>query len=271
MLLNLMRIEDADPERMMQFSFHQFQNEKAAPAMEVELKKLEDELSSMNIQHEEQLAEYFELCAAMEEVRTKMQGTITQAQYALPYMNAGRLVRVQEGNADWGWGVVVSFQKRNDTSGAVGAADSGNEKSVVVLDVLLACDDDVAGSTSRRPRPQPLRAGAPAGHGELKVVPVLLPLISAISSIRIYLPKDLKPKDARTTVWDRLKEVNRRFPQGLTLLDPVEDMRITTEEFRGLVAKSLVLQSKVIENPSHTAPDREARLEQYQSKVGIKR
>lgn len=30
MLLNLLRIEDADPERMMQLSFHQFQNEKVS-------------------------------------------------------------------------------------------------------------------------------------------------------------------------------------------------------------------------------------------------
>jgi ATP-dependent RNA helicase DOB1 len=35
MLLNLLRVEDADPEKMMSLSFHQFQNEKAAPALQV--------------------------------------------------------------------------------------------------------------------------------------------------------------------------------------------------------------------------------------------
>ena len=34
MLLNLLRVEDADPERMMALSFHQFQNERAIPAMQ---------------------------------------------------------------------------------------------------------------------------------------------------------------------------------------------------------------------------------------------
>ena len=33
MLLNLLRVEGGDPERMMALSFHQFQNERAAPAL----------------------------------------------------------------------------------------------------------------------------------------------------------------------------------------------------------------------------------------------
>lgn len=71
--------------------------------------------------------------------------------------------------------------------------------------------------------------------GSPQVVPVLLSTIESISHLRIVLPKDLRPDQARETVWKSVLEVHRRFPQGIALLDPVENMGIKDEKFKELI------------------------------------
>ena len=67
----------------------------------------------------------------------------------------------------------------------------------------------------------------PAGEkGEMCVIPVLLDIVQAISSVRLYFPKDLKSLDNRQSVGKSLQEVQKRFPDGLPQLDPLEDMGI---------------------------------------------
>lgn len=53
-------------------------------------------------------------------------------------------------------------------------------------------------------------------------VPVQLPLISAISKIRISVPPDLRPLEARQSILLSLQELRSRFPQGLPKLNPVK-------------------------------------------------
>lgn len=67
------------------------------------------------------------------------------------------------------------------------------------------------------------------------MVPVLLSTINAISRLRIYLPKDLRQLQSRETVWKSVQEVQRRFPEGIALLDPIQDMDIKDDKFRALV------------------------------------
>ena len=98
-------------------------------------------------------------------------------------------------------------------------------------------------------------------------MPLLLPVIAALSTVRVYLPKDLRPRDARDAMGDRLREVLRRFPTGLPLLDPVEDMQITGPDFAALVQRSLDLQARLAASPLQDAEDRDARFDAYKRKV----
>ena len=72
-------------------------------------------------------------------------------------------------------------------------------------------------------------------RGVQLVVPVLLSTLDGISHIRIFMPKDLRQDSARETVWKSVLEVHRRFPDGITLLDPVKNMGIKDEKFKALV------------------------------------
>lgn len=49
-----------------------------------------------------------------------------------------------------------------------------------------------------------------------------LPLLSGLSSIRIAIPPDLRPAEARQTVLLAVQELGKRYPQGLPKLNPVK-------------------------------------------------
>lgn len=67
------------------------------------------------------------------------------------------------------------------------------------------------------------------------IVPVLLTTIEAISHLRIYLPKDLRSSQSRETTWKSVLEVQKRFPDGIAVLDPIQNMKIEDTKFKDLV------------------------------------
>lgn len=109
-----------------------------------------------------------------------------------------------------------------------------------ILDVLLNC---VKGSVV--PKDRNNMTATPGGvqpwtpgcglKSEPLVVPVLLSTIEGISHLRIFLPKDLRNLQSRETVWKSVQEVHRRCPDGIALLDPIENMGITDDKFKALV------------------------------------
>lgn len=74
------------------------------------------------------------------------------------------------------------------------------------------------------------------------IVPVLLSTIEGISHIRIFLPKDLRQDQGRETVWKSVLEVHKRFPDGIALLDPIQNMGIKDDKFKDLVKVSIVVR-----------------------------
>jgi ATP-dependent RNA helicase DOB1 len=88
--------------------------------------------------------------------------------------------------------------------------------------------------------------------GEMVVVPVLLSTVEALSGIRIFLAKDLRPSEPRETVRKNLVEVRRRFPKGVPLLDPIKDMKIKDDAFAHLVEKIKILDEKLASSPLRT-------------------
>ena len=82
----------------------------------------------------------------------------------------------------------------------------------------------------------------PSGKGgEPLVVPVLLSTLDSISRLRLHMPKDLRTLDARNDAWKRLLEVHKRMPDGIPLLDPIQDMKITDNKFTELVQVGVVM------------------------------
>ena len=70
------------------------------------------------------------------------------------------------------------------------------------------------------------------------VCPVLLSTVDSISLLRVFMPKDLRPLTSRQTTYKSVLEIERRFPEGIALLDPEKNMGIKSEKFNELVKVS---------------------------------
>jgi len=91
--------------------------------------------------------------------------------------------------------------------------------------------------------PKPVPQGAVIT--EMQVIPVILELLDGISSVRIYIPKDLVSLAARQSVAKSLQEVIKRFPDGIPLLDPIEDIKIEDATFTKVIRHIEALEDKL--------------------------
>jgi ATP-dependent RNA helicase DOB1 len=107
-------------------------------------------------------------------------------------------------------------------------------QSGYVVDVLLACAVQGPGHKDASGSLDSLRP-ASGSDETIQVVPVLLSTVDAISHLRIHLPKDLRSAPSRDTAWKAVKEIQRRWPKSIPLLDPVENMGIKDTSFLNLV------------------------------------
>jgi len=112
MILNLMRVEGVSPEYMLERCFYQFQNTMSIPMLEDNLKALEIKKKEMHVPRREEVEEYYEFRKQVDSLQADFREIITHPTYALPFMQPGRVIEVVDGKRDFGWGVVVNYEKR---------------------------------------------------------------------------------------------------------------------------------------------------------------
>jgi superfamily II RNA helicase len=80
-------------------------------------------------------------------------------------------------------------------------------------------------------------------------VPVPMQMICAISALRVSVPNDLRPPEARRIVLMAVQELDRRFPDGVPKLDPIEDMGIEDENLAKIVREIDAEEKKLVAHP----------------------
>ena len=132
MILNLLKVEGISPEYMLERCFFQFQSSAGIPVLEkgssykhwpvivyfahsnhLELRAEERRRDSTHIPDEHLVAAYYDYRQQLDQMGEDFRAVITHPTYSLPFLQAGRLVRVKHKDADFGWGVVINFQKRS--------------------------------------------------------------------------------------------------------------------------------------------------------------
>ncbi|ESR56611.1 hypothetical protein CICLE_v10018695mg [Citrus x clementina] len=261
-ILNLMSRAEGQftAEHVIKNSFHQFQYEKALPDIGKKVSKLEEEAASLDASGEAEVAEYHKLKLDIAQLEKKLMSEITRPERVLYYLGSGRLIKVREGGTDWGWGVVVNVVKK--PSAGVGTLPSRGGGYIV--DTLLHCSP-ASSENGSRPKPCPPQPGE---NGEMHVVPVQLPLISTLSKIRLSVPPDLRPLDARQSILLAVQELESRFPQGLPKLNPVKDMKIEDPEVVDLVNQIEELEHKLFAHPLNKSQD-ENQIRCFQRKAEV--
>ena len=269
MILNLIRIETISPEFMLEHCFYQFQNTSGISGLEEDLKKLEEERDSMEIADEATIKDYYNLRQQLNTYTKDMRDVINHPNYCLPFMQPGRVVRVKYKDYEFGWGAVVTFTQRRALKGQV--AEFKPQESYI-LDVLLNVSEKCSISG-------PVQGELPVGvypppkgeEGKMEVVPILLTCVHAIGHVRIYLPKDLHSSSDRRAAQKAMNEVNKRFPDGIALLDPIENMNISDDSFKKLLRKIEVLESRLLSNPLYNSPLLPELYDQYAAKEDLGR
>ncbi|PRP82873.1 hypothetical protein PROFUN_04736 [Planoprotostelium fungivorum] len=257
MLLNLLRVEEINPEYMLRRSFHQFQVDRGIPVIKEKIKMLEAKRDDIEIKNENQISNYFELEKTLDQIQSDIRKIIVQPVHILPFLQPGRMIKIiGEGEVEWDWGVVVNFQKKGDK----GKGNKNNLQADYVVDILLSCEPNLP--TGDKPKP-PTK-----GKGVYQIVPVMLSNVKNISSIRLYVPKDLTNPSHRESVGKSLQEVNKRFPDGIPHLDPIEDMKIDSPDFKQLVRKAETTEERLRLVTNNKTKDKK-QLERYAQKVQI--
>lgn len=237
MMLNLFRVDGIDPEYLISRSFRQFQAHNSYPEMKRKVEQLEKDKSEIVIEDVETVSEYYYLKMTLEKYRTEYHARITNPLYCVPMLQPGRLISVKDGAKDFGWGVVVNFSKKT-------LSDAGRTV-VYIVEALLNVDATETPNTMERTGPMPAVAGKPS---KPKILPFVISLIDHISSLRVYVPHDAYSEESRSTLYKSVCEVEKRFPAGIPLLDPVEDMGIEDDDFKKLVKKIESLEDRLLGN-----------------------
>ena len=241
MILNLMRVEGISPEFMLERCFYQFQNTASVSGLEKELHDLEAQRSDMAIPDEGTIREYYDLRKQLDTYTKDMRDVINHPNYCLQFMQLGRLVRIKHMDYDFGWGAVVNFTPRK--AGRDQKAEDIPPQQSYVIDVLLqVADISSNGTRTFQDLPQGVRPAMDGERSKMEVVPILLSCVESIGHVRIFLPTDLKSADQRNTARKSIDEVKRRFPDGIAVLDPIENMGIKDTSFKKLLRVRNYLQ-----------------------------
>jgi len=271
MILNLMRVEGISPEFMLERCFFQFQNTASVAGLEQELQDLETTRAETVIDDEQSIKEYHNLRKQLDNYAKDMRAVVTHPNYCLPFLQSGRLVRVKYKDYDFQWGAVVNFAKRRSGNKKVKDDEFSPQESYIV-DVLLQVSTDSNVTSSGKADgelPPGIQPPVEGEKGKMEVIPILLSCIESIGHIRLFLPTDLRSPEQRNMVRKGLEEVKKRFPDGIAVLDPVENMGITDDSFKKLLHKIEVLESKLLSSPLHNSPRLQDLYNQYSAKLEI--
>jgi len=288
MLLNLMRVEDVDPEYLLRASFHQFQREKDAPGLIADAESLESQAENVDLGSADkaQLAsQYYQMDQQLLVTRRKIAKTVRKPEYVLKFLQApGRFLDIVIDGESYGWGVLASCKKKTGTGsgGEAGRLASLSNAPEYTLDVMLNCvdrhfdDKDKKGKdedaenvnllwrgTSRTCRPT--REDDDKKITSMRVFTVTLVSIERLSAVRIFIPQDITTPEARRKVQVSVKEVHKRFPEGIPLLDPVADLGIQDDAFLTLLKRAEALTERMASHQLATDFDEKERLDLVQA------
>ncbi|MEJ1275691.1 hypothetical protein NN561_006588 [Cricetulus griseus] len=211
MVLNLLRVEEINPEYMLEKSFYQFQHYRAIPGVVEKVKNSEEQYNKIVIPNEENVVIYYKIRQQLAKLGKEIEEYIHKPKYCLPFLQPGRLVKVKNEGDDFGWGVVVNFSKKSNVK-----PNSGELDPLYVVEVLLRCSKE------------------------------------SLKNSATEAAKPAKPDEK-----GEMQEVQKRFPDGVPLLDPIDDMGIQDQGLKKVIQKVEAFEHRMYSHPLHNDPNLE--------------
>lgn len=288
MLLNMMRVEDVDPEYLLRASFHQFQKETDVPGLLEQAKDFEIEAASIDLGPSEEVelvSQYYQMDQQLLVTQRKMKEFVRRPEYVLKFLQKpGRFLYVVIDGEAYGWGVLLSCKKKQGTGtgGSAGRLAEQTAAPQYSLEVLLFCVDRHFDSVEGKERDEDIenrnllwqgssRQCRPVQVGvdeekivSMRVFAIGLESIDRISAVRIFIPSN-HPSEMRKDVALSVKEVQKRFPDGIPLLDPVKDLGINDQDFMTLFRRAEALNQRLVEHKLAKDFSEEGRMARVQA------
>jgi ATP-dependent RNA helicase DOB1 len=274
MVLNMLRVEDANPEHVLRSSFHQYQQETLAPGLELQADELLREADSIIIENESEVSDYFALQSRCEKLLADTLAFMHIPRYYMPFLQPGRVLFIRFNKVCWGWGVLVQLKKMNPA----GSVNNGVEAAIglesgkmtdYLMDVLLCVEllgegeDEVVQDIPYKP--------TDASTGEMQVIRVVVHAVEKFSAIRLTLPRDMNKETVRRSVHKSIIDIQHKFALegGLPLLSPIADMGITEPEFRRDHEEWTALQNTLDKQSLSSSVDGVSRLRAYEARLEL--
>merc|ERR1711981_715555 len=108
-------------------------------------------------------------------------------------------------------------------------------------------------------------------NGIMEVVSIEPNLIQQISSVRIFIPQDIRPKENRKSVFKSIEQVRKRFGKDVPLLDPVKDMNIKEKPFKEIIEKISMFEKRLTSHSLHNQENTNQLLKSYGKKAQLRK
>ena len=281
MLLNMLRVEGAHPEALVRSSFHQFQQEQAAPALANEAAELAATASLIKIEAESGVAEYALVAEQLKVSEAAARAVVVEALTRDPhgFLQIGRLVHVVDGGDDFGWCMVCERPKTQtvETPPPDGAEGEPTTTTVAHVRVLARCAPSPTDAAPPKPPAAEAEAAEAAGGGgggggasvatsEMRVMNVLVNAVHSVSKLKLQdaAQRDLRAATERERlglqIGEAVSRVKKQQGGAIPCLDPKADMRINDPDLDRHSAQAATLRARLAASPIDALPDRDARL-----------
>lgn len=263
MVLNLLRVEDVDPEFMMKRSFAQFQRLRDKPALEEKSVALRKSIEEISVAHESAFRQYT-ICEDMiAKKKAEVAAILRQPKFLKNWVQAGRFVRIIRASdqVDFGWGICRGFAAKN-------ASPDFSDPSAFSITVSVIClKVDVSNPAALTPCPV---AEYTSERADLYTVTFDFSDVASLSTLKTNLPAQPDSEQGRAQVVQILSRLQREFGGNVPLLTSAH-MGADDAQLTKLQTQLANLQTQLDNNILAQSPTPEllAEFEQYKKKAGL--
>lgn len=263
MVLNLLRVEDVDPEFMMKRSFSQFQRLRDKPALEEKSAALRTAIEEISVAHETAFRQYT-ICEDMiAKKKAEVDAILRQPKFLKNWVQAGRFVHICRASdqMDFGWGVCRSFAAKS------ASPDFSDPSAFSITASVICMKADVSNPAALTPCPVTEYTSEKA---DLYTVTFDFADVESLSTLKTNLPAQPDAEQGRAQVVQILSRLQREFNGKIPVLTSAqmgaEDAQLAKLQTQvGNLQKQLD-NNVLVQTPS---PELQAEFEQYKKKASL--
>ncbi|EPY37606.1 ATP-dependent RNA helicase DOB1 [Angomonas deanei] len=239
MVLNLLRVEDVDPEFMMKRSFAQFQRLRDKPALEEKKKLLTEAVDRIQVENEEVFSQYLRCKQLIHKRQEEIAAIAKQPKHLKNWVQAGRFVRIVRlsDGVVFHWGICRAFSAKSAT------ADVEDPKSYTIT-VSVICNKVHNATDTITPCHVTEYNSISA---ELYTVTFDFCDIDKISTLKINLPPQPDSEQGRTQIIQTLSKLHKSYQEEVPILT-LAQMGIDDPQVTKLQTQTANLEKQLAEN-----------------------